>query len=78
MFAVVLVRMLCSVAALCACALGAGEGLRRSWRIAPLCAAFPEDTEALHVGGHLGVARSLGGEVRRCADAVALEPRERL
>nr|WP_062530751.1 hypothetical protein [Olsenella sp. DNF00959] len=32
----------------------------------------------MHVGGHIGVACALGGEVRCRADAVVLEPRERL
>ena len=40
------------------------------------CVAFLEDAEALYVGGNIGVARALVGEVRRRADAAALEPRE--
>mgnify|MGYP000865584809 CR=1 FL=1 len=70
--------MFCGVDALCACALGAGEGLRRSRYRAPLCAVFLEYAELLHVDDHLGVARALGSEVRCRANAVALEPCERL
>lgn len=47
-------------------------------RMAPFGVAFPEDAETLHVGCHLGIARALGAEVHCRADAVGLEPRERL
>lgn len=60
------------------CALGAGEGIHRPWRMASLCAAFLEDTEILHVGDHFRIVCALGGEVCCHADAVILELRESL